>query len=402
MLQRNPSSTISNTLARRIFMQRQGLLTPPTAKQSKADLQQLIEQLGFVQIDSIATVERAHHMTLFARNQTYQRRHLTALLEQDRALFENWTHDASMIPTAFYPYWQRHFQRHAEHLRARWMKTRREGFDQMIDDILVHVEREGPVMSRSFAREEKKGSDGWWDWHPSKTALEYLWRTGQLGVTRREAFQKVYDLTERVIPPKHLGDIPHDQTFIDWCCRSAIERLGFAAPGELAAFWGIISAAEAQGWCASKAGLAYPRVQIEAADGSRSKECLADPDILDAVETELKPPPRLRVISPFDPVIRDRKRLKRLFDFDYRIEVFVPEAQRQYGYYVFPLLEGDRFVGRIDMRRDMKSKTLNVTGLWWEPRVKPSKQRLAKLDAELARIARFIECTDLAVHCSRG
>ena len=127
MLQRNAPITISNTLARRIFMQRQGLLTPPTAKQSKADLQQLIEQLGFVQIDSIATVERAHHMTLFARNQTYQRRHLTALLENDRALFENWTHDASMIPTAFFPYWLRRFERDSEHLRARWLKIRREG-----------------------------------------------------------------------------------------------------------------------------------------------------------------------------------------------------------------------------------------------------------------------------------
>ena len=270
----------------------------------------------------------------------------------------------------------------------------------MLADVLKHIERDGPVMSRSFAREEKKGSDGWWDWHPSKTALEYLWRTGQLVVTRREAFQKVYDLTERVIPPEHRRSIPDNQAFIDWCCRSALQRLGFATSGELAAFWGIISAAEAQAWCASDAGLAYPRALTEAADGSKPKECLADPAVLGATERELKPPPRLRVISPFDPVIRDRKRLKRLFNFDYRIEVFVPEAQRQYGYYVFPLLEGDRFVGRIDMKRDTKSRTLNVTGLWWEPRVKASKQRIAKLDAELARIARFVDCTEVAFHCS--
>ena len=402
MLQRNAPATISNTLARRIFMQRQGLLAPPTPKQSKADLQRLIEQLGFVQIDSIATVERAHHMTLFARNQTYQRRHLTDLLEKDRALFENWTHDAAMIPTAFYPYWQRHFQRHAEHLRARWQKIRREGFDAMLDDVLGHIERDGPVMSRSFARDEKKGSDGWWDWHPSKTALEFLWRTGQLGVTRREAFQKVYDLTAHIIPAEHLADIPHETDFIDWCCRNALERLGFATPGELAAFWGIISAAEAQGWCASPAGLEFPRVEVEAADGTKPKECLADPAILTAHDDDLRPPPRLRDISPFDPVIRDRKRLKRLFDIDYRIEVFEPEAQRQSGSYVFPLLEGDRFVGRIDMKRDMKTKTLNVTGLWWEPRVRASKQRLDRLEAELARIGRFIECGETRIHCPFG
>lgn len=399
MPQRTNPISISAPTARRVFMQRQGLITPPTAKQSKAHLKDLIEQLGFVQIDSIATVERAHHMTLFARNQTYQRRHLAQLLETDRALFENWTHDASMIPTAFYPYWQRHFIRHAEHLRNRWLKIRREGFDDMLKDVLAHIERDGDVMSRAFARDEKKGSNGWWDWHPSKTALEYLWRTGQLAVTRREAFQKVYDLTERVIPAASRNAIPDDGELIDWCCRNALARLGYATPGELAAFWGLISAAEAQAWCASQAGLAFPRVMVEAADGSKPRENLADPAVLDITADDLGPPPRLRVVSPFDPVIRDRKRLKRLFDFDYRIEVFVPEAQRQYGYYVFPLLEGDRFVGRIDMKRSAKTKSLDVAGLWWEPHVRASKQRLARLDAELARVARFVECAEIDVRC---
>lgn len=390
---------ISNTLARRIFMHRQGLGAPPTGKQSKNDLKQLIGRLGFVQLDSIATVERAHHMTLFARNQTYKPKHLATLLEDDKALFENWTHDASVIPTEFYPYWMRRFERDAEHLRARWQKWQRVGFENMLDDTLAHISEHGPVMSRSFGTEEKKNSTGWWNWNPSKTALEYLWRTGDLAVCRREAFQKVYDLTERVIPDAHRSPIRSDHDLIDWCCTSALERLGFATPGELAAFWGIITAAEAQEWCTTKAK-SLPRILTEPADGSKPKECLADPNIFDLSEADLKQPPRLRVISPFDPVVRDRKRLKRLFNFEFRIEVFVPEAKREYGYYVFPLLEGDRFVGRIDIKRDIKTKTLNVNGLWWEPTVKPSKQRLARLEAELARIGRFVECRDLRVHCT--
>jgi uncharacterized protein len=402
MPQRDMQITLSNTLARRIFMDRQGLIASPTEKQSKQDLQHLIEQLGFVQLDSIATVERAHHMTLFARNQTYQRAHLASLIENDRTLFENWTHDASMIPTKFYPHWQRRFQRDGEALRARWQKWRREGFEDMLDEVLAHVAKDGPVMSRSFKQEEKKGSDGWWDWHPSKTALEYLWRTGQLAVTRREAFQKVYDLTERVIPAEHRKQIPTDKSLIDWCCHSALKRLGFATPGELAAFWGILTAAEAQAWASSSKGQSFPRAIVEAADQSKPRQVLVDPEVLDTVEADLRPPPRLRVISPFDPVIRDRKRLKRLFNFDYRIEVFVPEAKREFGYYVFPLLEGDRFVGRIDMKRDLKSKTLNITGLWWEPNIRKSKQRLAKLDAELARLARFVGCQTLNFNTGKG
>lgn len=391
--------TITNTLARRIFMHRQGLTEPPTAKQSKRDLKQLIHRLGFVQLDSIATVERAHHMTLFARNQTYKPKHLATLLEDDHALFENWTHDASMIPTEFFPYWMRRFERDADHLRARWQKWQRIGFEDILDDTVAHIAEHGPVMSRSFGNEQKKNSAGWWNWNPSKTALEYLWRTGRLAVCRREAFQKVYDLTERVIPETHRRPIRTDNALIDWCCTSALERLGFAAPGELAAFWGIITAAEAQQWCATK-GKSLPRILTEPADGSKPKECLADPGIFDYAEADLKPPPRLRVISPFDPVVRDRKRLKRLFNFDFRIEVFVPEPQREYGYYVFPLLESDRFIGRIDMKRDTKTKTLNVTGLWWEPGVKPSKQRIAKLEAELARVGRFVDCRDMQVHCA--
>lgn len=383
---------ISNTLARRIFMERQGLLAQPTPKQSKADLLALIEKLGFVQVDSIATVERAHHMILFARNQTYRREQLTELIESDRALFENWTHDASIIPTAFYPQWQRRFERDGESLRARWQKWRREGFEDILDEVVSHIGREGPVLSRSFGSDEKKSNGGWWDWHPSKTALEYLWRIGRLAVTRREAFQKVYDLSEHVIPPEYLDNIVSDEELIDWKCRNALKRLGFATPGELAAFWGGMPAAEAQAWSNSPAARDLPRVIVEGADGSISREALACPSILSHNEKTLKPPPRLRVISPFDPVIRDRKRLKRLFDYRYRIEVFVPEAKREYGYYVFPLLEGDRFVGRIDMKRDLKTMTLNVTGLWWEPGIRQSQQRQAKLEAELNRIARFAGC----------
>lgn len=249
-------------------------------------------------------------------------------------------------------------------------------------------------MSRALASDEKKGGSGWWDWHPSKTALEYLWRTGQLAVARREGFQKVYDLCERVIPAEHRASGIDDDELIDWCCRSALERLGFATSGELAAFWGIISAAEARQWFDANAS-AFPKVMVEACDGSRPREAVIDPAVADLAADDIAPPARVRVISPFDPVVRDRKRLMRLFGFDYRIEVFVPAEKRQYGYYVFPLLEGDRFIGRIDMKCDRRNDVLQVANVWWEDKVRRSKQRIRQLEAELARVGKFAGCSDV-------
>ena len=187
---------LSNRAARRLFLDRHGLGRPPPGE----DLAGLIERLGFVQIDSIATVERAHHMILASRRRSYRPRQLDDLLERRRTLFEHWTHDASVIPMSFYPFWQLRFRRDADLLRARWRSWRRAGFEERFDDVLERIREHGPVMARELRDGAVRTAPGWWDWHPSKTALEFLWRTGALAITRRERFQKVFDLAERVIP----------------------------------------------------------------------------------------------------------------------------------------------------------------------------------------------------------
>lgn len=381
---------IPNGDARRFLLAAQGLCRPPGRALAGAGLLELIEQLGYVQVDSINTVARAHHLILFTRGQTYRHDHLTDLLERKARLFENWTHDAAIIPSRFYPYWLPRFARQRDRLLGRWRVHRRAGFEAQLDDMLRQVRDRGPVMARHFGGGEKKGADGWWDWHPSKTALEFLWRTGELAVARREGFQKVYDLAERVIPAHYRAAAPSTGELIDWACRGGLERLGFATPGELAQFWGTITTAEAAAWCRANLGRAAIEVVVEAADGSAPKRAYARPDLPDLVADLPRPPGRLRVLSPFDPVIRDRNRTRRLFDFDYRIEVFVPAAKRQYGYYVFPLLEHDRFVGRIDMKHDRASGRLNVVGLWPEPGVSFAGRRHDRLAAELTRLHRLI------------
>ena len=230
-----------------------------------------------------------------------------------------------------------------------------------------------------------------WEWHPSKTALEYLWHSGALSICRRQGFFKAYDLTERVIPESHCAAKPTTEETIDWACNAALDRLGFATSGEIAAFWETVTPAEAKAWCGGALRRGHlVEIEVENADGSRPRRSFARPDVFDCVADAPKPSGRIRILSPFDPALRDRKRAERLFGFHYRIEVFVPAPKRRYGYYVFPVLEGDRLVGRIDMKRE--EGVLRVAAYWPERKAKLIQGRRTRLETALNRIARFAQC----------
>lgn len=388
---------LGNKHARNLFLHLQGLSEKPVGQSSNADLLRLIDSMGFVQIDSINTVERAHHMILFSRNHSYRPSQLIHLLEHENSLFENWTHDASIIPSCLYPYWKHRFVRQAPVLRERWRKWRREGFEERLATVREHVRKNGPTMSRDLKATgaARTASDGWWDWHPFKTALEFLWHTGELAVARREGFQKVYDLSARVLPKENFTASVSEEEFIDWACRSALDRLGFATSGEIAAFWDMISPRESGHWCENQAKDALMQIHVESAGDSGHHRVWARPDILERAEMAPAPPGRIRVLSPFDPVLRDRKRAARLFGFDYRIEVFVPEKKRQYGYYVFPLIEGNRMIGRIDMKCHRKERVLRVSGLWMEADITLTSGREKRLRSAIRRVARFARMDDV-------
>lgn len=372
-----------------MFIDRHGLGSD--VWQGQTDLLTLIERLGFVQVDSINTVERAHHMILGARMRSYRPKNLKRLLERDRSLFEHWTHDAAVIPMRFYPHWKMRFDRDRDNLLKKWKGWRRGDFETKFTDVLAHINENGPAMSREVSPDEARTSGGWWDWHPSKTALEFLWRTGELAICRRDGFQKVFDLTERVVPEAHRRLRPSDEETIDWACSAALDRLGFATSGEISAFWDKVTPAEAKSWCLRQSSEKLIEIDVICADGSRRTH-FARPDIFSTAETVPDLPSRIRILSPFDPVLRNRNRAERLFGFHYRIEVFVPAAKRRYGYYVFPVLEGDRLIGRIDMKREGPDSALCVTAFWPERSVRLGKGRLARLDAELHRLARFSGC----------
>jgi uncharacterized protein YcaQ len=381
---------ISNKEARRLLLYLHGLSFAVRKKLTSQGLLELIEHMGFVQVDSINTIARAHHMILFTRDPAYRQGQLAHLIERERSLFENWTHDAAIIPMKFYRYWKPRFEREQERLRTVWRQRRRDGFEAQVEQVLSHIRANGPVMARDLGTEQKKAAQGWWDWHPSKTALEYLWRCGELAITRRDGFQKVYDLVERVIPATACDGQPSKDAVVDWACRSALDRLGFATPREIAGFWAAASSAEVQAWCKHNLEHGVGHITVECADGGLPRPMFARSDLVELMKDIPSPPKGLRFLSPFDPLIRDRLRTRRIFNFDYRIEVFVPAAQRQYGYYVFPMLQGDRFIGRIDMKHRRREGQLVVTGLWLEPGQQLTRGRQQDLGMALERLRQFI------------
>jgi uncharacterized protein YcaQ len=304
---------ISNREARRLWLDAQGLSAAPTGP---VDLPGIIRKLGFVQLDTIRVVARAHDHILWSRNQNYREPMLEKCLGRDRHVFEHFTHDASVIPMDFYPMWRRQFRRMEEKVRG-W-----EWHRGMLDEdgraaIRARIEAEGPLSTKAFDT-KIEGKREMWRRPPHKLALDYMWYAGELSTSHREGFTKFYDLTHRVIPAHHLDTDHDDDAQVDWLCREALSRLAFGTPGDIQRFWAAADMDEVKAWTAENAG-DLVAVEIEAADGSWSG-ALAQPDIEARLAATPAPAGRLRILNPFDPVIRDRNRLTRLFGFDYRIE----------------------------------------------------------------------------------
>lgn len=378
---------IDNRTARRLWLAATGLTPTPTGP---LDVAQIIQDLGFLQIDTIRNVTRAHNHIVWTRNQNFREGRLWPLLGRDRAIFEHFTHDASLIPMEFLPYWQRQFRRLGAKVQTSdWYRT---GLaKEAVQDIRNRIAAEGALSTHAFDT-KIEGPREMWARPPHKKALDQMWYAGDLATCFRENFVKHYNLPERVFPDALRAEEHSDATMIDWLNRSALDRLWIAAPGEIQRFWEAMTAVECRAWIEAQNWL-IP-VEVETAERTWV-QALALPDIADRVADTPDPTTRLRIINPFDPAIRDRVRLKRLFGFDYTNEMFVPAAKRQWGYYVYPLLEGARFVGRIELKADRTRRQMTVTGFWPERRVIWTRARFEKLAAELGRFAKLAGIKDI-------
>ena len=378
---------ISNRAARRLWLA-QNLLTA-----GPRDPAEIIRRLGFLQIDTIRNVARAQDHILWSRLGSYREERVWRLLK-DRVLFEHFTHDASLIPSEVLPLWTRRFR----HLGARVARSAWYHSGLAQDEIrAIHdrIAAEGPLSTHAFDTRHD-GPKEMWARPPHKKALDQMWYAGTLATAHREGFVKFYDLGERVF----AGGLDHgmsETAQIDGLHARALDALGVATPTELMRFWAATTPAEVKAWVARAETVP---VEIEAADG-RTYRALASPDIEARLAAAPAPGARVRLINPFDPMARARDRLERLFGFTYRNEMFVPAAQRIYGYYVYPLLEGDRFFARIELKADRAAGALRVTGYWPEPGRRASAGRARRLDAELDRFRRFAGLDTVDWACPR-
>lgn len=368
---------ITNRDARRLWLHANGLAVAPTGV---PDVMAIIRALGLLQIDTIRNVTRAHNHILWSRNQSFREGMLWPHLA-GRSLFEHFTHDASLLPVELLPLWQLQFRRLGTRAaRADWYQS---GLGKgEIARIYDRIAQEGALSTHAF--DTKVKSREMWARPPHKKALDQMWYAGTLATSHRENFVKFYDLGTRVFPA-HLNDGPNEADTLRQLGDQALERLTLATVGEVQRFWGVASAVEARRW--AEEAETVP-VRVQGADG-RWTDAFAHPDIETRLADATAPTTRLRILNPFDPAIRDRARLERLFGFEYRNEMFVPAAKRRWGYYVYPLLEGDRFVGRIEIKANRAAGTMTVIGFWPEPRVRWGENRSEKLNAEMMRFARM-------------
>lgn len=380
---------IDNEQARRLWLDKQHMSATPCGKRGTPHFAARVAALGMVQLDAIGVLSRAHHHILWSRQSAYRPQAFDQLLQGSRSVFEHFSHDAVILPMSTYPYWERQRSRRALAYQ-RGTLARKKADHKIQQQILDRIEKHGPVCSRDFAVPGRTTADKSvhaWMRPAHKLTLDYLWLSGTLSVSHRVKFSKYYDLTERVIPAHYRSQKYTVQEQINWLCESALDRLGFASALEIQRFWEACDLSEVKAWIQKQAH-SLVQVEVMGAGGEYTK-AYAPLHIESELERLAKPSSRIRIVNPFDPIVRDRNRLKRLFGFDYRIEIYTPTDKRRYGYYVYPIVEADRFVGRIDVRADRQSDVLTTKAWWLEPGVRDTAGRRLRIEQELQRLSKL-------------
>jgi len=340
---------------RRIALAAQGLLQSQPFGRGISGTRKAIQHIGYVQIDTISVVERAHHHVLRSRVPNYQPDMLNQLLEK-RDVFEYWSHAAAFLPIADFRF-SLLYKQAIQNGQVHWYKNRD---NKLMAELLARIRSDGPLRSRDLESPPKQQT-GWWDWKPAKQALEQLYMEGELMVTNREGFQKVYDLTERVLPSHINTSTPSTEELAEHLIDQQLRCHG------LVSLRGIT-------YLRRNAPL---RLAVKNIVNARLAEGGLEQLVLDNEESFFitagameQPRPRLtklmQILSPFDNSVIQRERLKSLFQFDYQIECYVPEAKRQYGYFSLPLLFGDKFIGRMDCKTHRKTRHFEIKSLYFE------------------------------------
>lgn len=365
---------ISLAMARRIALAAQGFADPrPNSTPDRRHLARVLGRTGLLQIDSVSAVVRAHYMPLYSRLGPYPLALLdNAAMTRRRTVFEYWAHEASFLPVETYPLmrWRMERAERGEEMYnglAKWGRDR----TTYIEDIYREVVSRGPIAASAL--EGQKGSGGWWGWSDAKHAFEWLFWAGRITTASRRGFERLYDLPERVLPPAILSlPVPSPEDAHRELLRISARAHGVATAGDLRDYFRL-SPADIKGRIEElvDAGDLLP-VRVEGWD----KPAYLHKDARFPRKIEAR-----ALLAPFDPVVFERARTERLFDFRYRIEIYTPAEKRQYGYYVLPFLLGERIVARVDLKADRPAGVLRVHAAYAEPGAPP--QTAAELFEEL-------------------
>ncbi|MFH2107414.1 MAG: crosslink repair DNA glycosylase YcaQ family protein [Chrysiogenia bacterium] len=390
------NKSISNKTARRIVLHAQLLDGHTKIRKGKEGIVQTIEHLGYVQIDTISVIERAHHHTLWTRVPGYIQSQLHEAQATDRSIFEYWGHAASYLPMGDYRFYLPMMRSFIDPQNA-WYRSWGEKYGSYLKPVMKRIREEGAKAARDFENPDGRRKGPWWDWKPAKAALELLFWRGELMVRERRGFERIYDLTERVLPAWTDMRVPGPGELGRFIVIRALSALGIADEKEIRDYIRIGDKEIIAG--AIREMLESAEIVRLSVEGQKGV-AFALPKVLEAVSrlravsprNDGAAAPRVRLLSPFDNLVISRSRLKERFGFAYTLECYVPKHKRNHGYFVLPILFGEHIVGRLDPKADRKTSTFCVRRLSIESGFADAEGLLPELGRALSELARFNGC----------
>ena len=385
---------ISLEQAQSFILKKQGLLTS-----SSKSILEIVKRVHNIQIDTISVVARSHDLTIYNRKSDYQERQIWKLLEEKK-LFEYWSHGICLLPIEEYPYYAWKMEYNKKNPSSWWGKWQTENQD-IIKEVYNYVKKNGPTCSANFKREEGKKGEGWWDWKKEKRALEVLFDHGKLLIAYRKNFQKYYDIKERVLPAGIKTEPLVKDELADYLLQTVFSSLGLASYEELRNYIGMAVCRYL--WKNNRNSIGNflldkvredKLVEIKIGNLERKYFILKEREKeLSKLDYNFIQNAPMKFLTPFDNAIRDRDLLLRLWNFDYKIECYTPVAQRIYGYFTLPILDGHSFIGRTDLKAHRKDGFLEMKSIYFEDWYKHSKESYDRLANGLKKFADFHKCS---------
>ncbi|WP_026369644.1 winged helix-turn-helix domain-containing protein [Kallotenue papyrolyticum] len=350
--------TLSIAEARQIAVAAQGLDHPSQRRATSDDVLHMLHRLGCLQIDTIHVVARSPYLVLWSRLGAYDPAWLDNLLPQ-RQVFEYWAHAASILPIEHWPLFRSTMLRYARG-EIGWWRAWQHAHSALLAEVLETIRQRGPLGAADFAAPPGHRGNGWWEWKPAKRALDLLWSAGELMIDRRINFQRRYELRERVLPAWHDGLMPSEAERQQRLAAIALRAMGVATARQLADYFRQPHAETATA------------LEALVADGLAERATVAGwtaptyvwPAALQALNGP--PPTHTTLLSPFDNLIWDRERTRALWNFDYRLECYLPAPQRRFGYFVLPVLWRGRLIARLDAKAERRSGVFKVKTFYFE------------------------------------